>query len=331
MKKKIVAMVFAMTMVAGLAACGGEKSEVSSEPVIGSEVVKAEVESNAQETDVAQNTFARNDYYLWVTTLEKGERKMPTMLFDERLTVPLTEGSMNELGEFTTYNFFEMGETEGYTGLRDFTEVTKILNSPLRIVGSEPFWWDEIEIQEQNKENGFDELYVINPNEDNQMTIREAFDQGYWYVQGEVAPSKAFGFEDKELWNEDTKQWDRFNCIVETLGSPSYIMAPKKLGSDGNEICYSSIDDYDKVIDEAFAKEAEEQVGMVTILERYWLIYEYEEFVIAIQIAEIFGADESHRMISSEVYDIKYYPMNGWNNYFKAQMVEHYPVILELK
>ena len=100
MKKKIVAMVFAMTMVAGLAACGGEKSEVSSEPVIGSEVVKAEVESNAQETDVAQNTFARNDYYLWVTTLEKGERKMPTMLFDERLTVPLTEGSMNELGEF---------------------------------------------------------------------------------------------------------------------------------------------------------------------------------------------------------------------------------------
>ena len=63
------------------------------------------------------------------------------------------------------------------------------MNSPLRIVGSEPFWWDEIEIQEQNKENGFDELYVINPNEDNQMTIREAFDQGYWYVQGEVAPS----------------------------------------------------------------------------------------------------------------------------------------------
>lgn len=331
MKKKLVAMILAVTMAVGLTACSGGKTEEASQTANTNATAKSETESSEKEESVAQNTYARNDYYLWVTTLEKGERKMPTMLFDERLTVPLTEESMNELGDFTTYSFFEMGETEGYTGLRDFTEVTKILNSPLRIVGSEPFGWDEIEIQEQNKENSFDELYVINPNEDNQMTIREAFDQGYWYVQGEVAPSKVLGFEDKELWNEDTKQWDRFNCIVETLGSPSYIMAPKKLGSDGNEICYSSIDDYDKVIDEAFAKEAEEQVGMVTILERYWLIYEYEEFVIAIQIAEIFGADESHRMISSEVYDIKYYPVNGWNNYFKAQMVEHYPAILELK
>ncbi len=331
MKKKIVAMILAMTMVTGITACGGKQGEGTSESAGGSALVKTETESSAAESGASQDAYERNDYYLWITTLEKGEQKEPAMLFDERLSVPLTEESMNELGTFTTYGFFEMGETEGYTGLRDFTEVTKILNSPLRTVGSKPFWWDEIQIQEQNKGNGFDGLYVINPNADNQMTIREAFDRGYWYVQADTAPGLAFGFEDKEKWNEETKQWDRYNCIIETLGSPSYIMAPSKVDADGNDTSYSSIDDYDKAIDNAFAKEAEEQIGMVMVSEYYWLIYEYDEYVIAIEMGEMFGADAGHRMESSEVYDIIYYPMDGWNKCFKAQLEENYPITLELK
>lgn len=329
MKKKIVAMILLVAMVAGLTACGGGQGEESSESASGSTVEKTETVSSGPEEDVIQDTLERNDYYLWITTLEKGEQKMPTMLFDERLSVPLTEESMNALGTFTTYNFFEMGEAEGYTGLRDFTEVTTILDSPIRTIGSNPLNWADIEIQEQNKENGFEKLCVINPNEDNQMTIREAFDQGYWYIQADTAPASAFGFEDKELWNEETKQWDRYNCIIETLGSPSYIMTEKKSDIDGNDISYSSISDYDKVIGEAFAKEAIEKQGLVMVHESYWMIYEYEEFVIAVGMSEMFGADASHSTINSGIFDIRYYPMNGWDNYFKNEMMEK-RIILEL-
>lgn len=313
MKKKIVAMILAVAMVAGFTACGGGQTEESTSAANTSVAEKSEVESSAQETEAAQDTYARNDYYLWVTTLEKGEQKMPTMLFDERLTVPLTEESLNTLGAFED----------------NHTDLTTILDAPMEMWGSEPARWSDERINEENEGNGISALHIINPNGDNQMTLREAFDQGYWYIQESYfALPSVLGVEKKEMWNDETKQWDQFNSIVETLGSPSYIAKLRETDADGNEVDFT-FDDYDKVIDEAFAREEEAQLDKAMVSESYQLVYEYEDFVLVIGISEIFAPSEEERTIASDVYGICYYPMDGWNNYFKEDFC--FPVILELE
>lgn len=313
MKKKIIAMILSGTMLFSLCACSGEKSEVSSEPATGSVATKTEAESSVQEESVAQDTYARNDYYLWVTTLEKGEQKMPTTLFDERLTVPLTEESLNTLGAFED----------------NHTDLTTILDAPMEMWGSELARWNDERIDEENEGNGINALYVINPNYENPLTLREAFDQGYWCIEESYSTlSSVLGVEEKEMWNDETKQWDQFNSIVEMLGSPSYVAKLRETDADGNEVNFT-FDDYDKVIDEAFVKEEEAQLGQAMVGENYQLVYEYEDFVLVIAISEIFAPGEGERTIASKVQGISYYPMEGWNNYFKEGKC--YPVILELE
>ena len=129
MKKKVTLLLLMMTIIIGLVACSGKDnndySDDSNEKIEQQEDDISEDDGNGKNDDSeveesVQESYEHNDYYLWVSTLKKGEQKAPSMLYDEKFSVPITEDMINQIGGFTT-SAFNFWSDETYEGRKNST------------------------------------------------------------------------------------------------------------------------------------------------------------------------------------------------------------------
>jgi hypothetical protein len=86
------------------------------------------------------------------------------------------------------------------------------------------------------------------------------------------------------------------------------------------------MEDYRNQLDNALARGTDSS-GMVLVNCHYYMVYEYDEFVILVNISENFDATPDSTIYLTELYSVRYYPINGWNTYFKEEVTKDCPII----
>ena len=294
-----------------LTACG--ENVTSDENTSGSGVV---TEENNTEADTEKKTSDKDlvrseNVYFWASTLKTGTPNELTNINSVLTTLPITEESLNTVGNFKVDRLSR--ENEYYTTFSEMLDAapdTDSRNNPHN-------WWEDE--CDTDRENPPEVVYhTHNINEDNQTTRREMFEQGYWYISTGLDNQKAY-----KIWNEETAKWELFDYYIEVLGEPSYIRVPERMaeGVKTEGVAY-----YERCLNEEYEKHNampdDEKSGFIYTRNTVALVWEYDEYVLQIVITEMFGAKENIMSsgLESTAGTLDYFPKEQWENYWKEEI-----------
>lgn len=311
MKKKIVAMILAVTMVAGLTACGGDAKNESAEVSANKESSQT-VESQSASSDAGASSEQSADeevnkdlpYWILQQDFSAPQKEFSGTLFNESAVMPL------DLTAIDAYAAPYKCNIDGYGDAIYTDTIDKILYSDEMLAPSSEHYVgasSSTVIRTQHSETekigsrdagfcGIGEIEIYNLSEnDEKLSLKTCYENGWWAImQSEYDDHKHM------LQVEGGYGVDICNQVVEKWGSPTYI-ANIQGEMDSLDAWYASMKKDD--------------------VEMYSLIYEYDEFAIEIMLMEqSFGTAPS-----VEINGVAYYPASLWE-IRKTEMKELFPV-----
>ena len=311
MKKRIVAMILAVTMVTGITACGGEAKNESAEVsdnIESSQTVESQSASSDASASSEQSAGGEVNrdlpYWILQQDFSAPQKEFSGTLFNESAVLPL------DLMAIDAYAAPYKSYLGGYGDAIYVDTIDKILYSDKLLAPSSEYYVGAssstvIRTQYSETENigsfdagfcGIGEIEIYNLSEnDEKLSVKTCYENGWWaIVQSENYAHKHM------LQVEGGYGVDICDQIVEKWGSPTYIV--KTLGQ------VESLDAW-------YASMKEDEVEM------YSLIYEYDEFAIEIMVMEnSFGTAPS-----VEINGVVYYPASLWE-IRKTEMEGLFPV-----
>lgn len=248
MKKKfLVGMMLAL--VFALSGCGSIESTDNDTNVSTTEKKenKKEADKESDENDLVRS----ENVYLWASKIRTGTPKELSGLNSKITTLPVTEDSLNSIGEYEAKLSREAFNCS-------FSEMLDYIWSDNL---GYPHKWEEHKIYLVNDNDTKLTYHTHNINNDDLTFYRDMFDQGYWCLETLLDE-----YYEHKIWDGQANKWDRFDYYLEELGSPSYI---RILTDDVERIKNEGAKYFDNIIDEKFEKynnsDEEDRIGFVQI------------------------------------------------------------------
>ncbi|MDE6141801.1 MAG: zinc ribbon domain-containing protein [Bacilli bacterium] len=259
------------------------------------------INSTATTTTAEAKKENTDGYYFWKDTIKKGETKQITKLFNDRFKMPVT------LDTFTSYGKFRVQGTFFLNGVKhesnDWIDFKTLSSYPMKFFDGDCMKWESEKLWDNEFDDGV-QFEFFNPNKKECYTIKNGFDDGFFKAYlvngtGEVRIGKLgiTGVNGLKIWNNETKKYEVFDKLIESYGTPSYILASENFKSKSVE------------------------KGDIEV--SYSLIYEYDSYVIEIDIDETVYISPN-KWVMSKIRDVIYYPRKGWDNYFKKNLADYW-------
>lgn len=310
MKKKLLLVLAAMLMFS-LVACGDKKEKDETkddkkEDTTVSTVAKEDEEDTTEEvTEEAteeEMTTVSGVYYLFNST-DWGEEKDLTglNLFGDKLTLPITLDDINANCAPFVYDDeygYETFYRENAASLDDIHALDYVFDSSTSMMYAllQSSWdpdtnWTDYHDEWQCWANY---LYIGDMKETG-MTVAEAMDGGYWYLQRDDKFEYALGTSEENV--KGMKAEEIYAYIAENFGKPSYVYFSKELDYEANMKALTTNDN-----------------GSFY----YYLVYEREDYVITMGIFEMINDGKN------------YYPTFGTLCYFTPTQWEDYKAVEDI-
>ncbi len=293
MKKKFLAVLLTVTLAFSLVACGeAEKTgngtgESDKKTEAGaSDKGNSDKEDSGKE-DKADGNYDETDMWILRTDLSGYGDTFDGTLFYPGNTVPL---DMNAIDAFCAPYYVKVSNSEGYNAATfaeaaamDLTIGTKVRSNSVTIhtrMQHEDGGYTRLDA----KDNGLLEIVVCNLGEE-ELSMSDCYANGWWYAVG------SDDNWDKVLLIEDSEERNaEINAVVEKFGTPDYIAPGSSQSYMEEEEWYSYIVDLDTTT--------------------YSLVYEYDEYVVALEICDCANRQSTEEPSMTNIY---YYPKSYWD------------------
>lgn len=206
------------------------------------------------EDEDEKETTQENEF--WVSNYKKwGEQKetFTLTLFDGKFTAPIDLKSADNFVK--KYGYAVNGQ-----GTKNTNTIQTILNSEdeISIMGT-TIWMYYGELNENNSYKDSIRVKVENYNKED-IVLKEAINNNWWYISEDIEDAEnSLGIDITDTtYDEESDARPLLNKIIENLGGPSHIYI------------------LEKTLDNSYQNL------------NYWLVYEYNEFVLVVEVTEAY-------------------------------------------
>lgn len=284
MKKKVLSCVMMAVTVLSLCACGGKKE--TTETAGAAETEQAAGQENGEEG--GKFTFCVDEI-----DMNDHRESWNSALFHEKFTLPIDIMAIDDFCAPYSYNISGEGSKTAKT-------MEEVINSGVGIrADDELIIWLRRQGEENEAEGSADDETLENVEDvqvifknysEEEKTIKECYDQGWWYLEVDVVgPAfRALNIEMPAEY-EDKRYIDGkdntifYNAMIDQLGAPTEIL-DKELFDGGD----SGMEAYPI----------------------YYLIYGYEDYIIEIGCSESIMEEYDAKMVDIEI--VTYYGSSAW-------------------
>ena len=226
--------------------------------------VNTTYEENQKNNENKVSTSNKNFWIDTYNTWKKQKDECPLVLFNEKCTTPINFKTLNNFINRYDYNVLWDGVNVIDTK-RNTQDINDIINSE-EMIGSSTTIWMYYEDLNTFTNYGYKNSLKVDIKNYNynyrdtsgDISLKDAINQNWWYIKNDYSdPTISLGIDiADDSYDDATNAIPLLNEVIEILGGPKHIYVfDKTLQDDHQQI-------------------------------RYWLSYEYDEFILTVEVKE---------------------------------------------